>query len=109
MDAQYDPTVGMGGGWGYQQYPMQQMQQPFDYSFGYHVQPHINPRFAANFGMTGMGMGYGAYGGQSGPYSRDASGYSVANATGRWSREEQWGPQAASQAPPHSEGGNQSA
>ncbi|PIL31357.1 hypothetical protein GSI_06056 [Ganoderma sinense ZZ0214-1] len=110
LELLYDPAVGMGDGWGYQQYPMQQMQQPFDYSFGYqvpHVQPHINPRFAANFGMAGMGMGYGGYGGPSGPYSHDASGYSVGNAAGGWGGQEQWGP--PSQAPPRSEGGNQNA
>lgn len=37
-------------GWGYQPYPGQ-----MDYSYGYQqpfVQPHINPRFASQFGMS---------------------------------------------------------
>ncbi|GJE89576.1 Gar1 and Med15 domain-containing protein [Phanerochaete sordida] len=37
-------------GWGYQQYPSQ-----MDYGYGYQqsfVQPHINPRFASQFGMS---------------------------------------------------------
>ncbi|KAL7285083.1 hypothetical protein ACG7TL_000175 [Trametes sanguinea] len=48
------------GGWGYPA----AAAQSYDFSFGYQypqypqVQPHINPRFASNFGMAGMGMGY---------------------------------------------------
>ncbi|KAI0354589.1 NAF1-domain-containing protein [Trametes cingulata] len=71
------PHAGAGAGWGYPPLPM----QGYDFSFGYQypqVQPHINPRFAGNFGMAGMAMGAGyAYGGQPAPYSHDAAGYSM--------------------------------
>ncbi|KAI0654489.1 Gar1/Naf1 RNA binding region-domain-containing protein [Cubamyces menziesii] len=75
-----DPSVhaqasyAAAGGWSYPQMPL----QSYDFSFGYQypVQPHINPRFASNFGMPGMGMGY-QHGGQPAPYSQGSSGYNT--------------------------------
>ncbi|KAI0828857.1 Gar1/Naf1 RNA binding region-domain-containing protein [Trametes gibbosa] len=65
------------GGWGYHQVPM----QGYDFSLGYQypqVQPHINPRFASNFGMAGMGMGMGYhFGAQSASYGNDMVGYNA--------------------------------
>ncbi|KAI9060521.1 NAF1-domain-containing protein [Trametes sanguinea] len=92
---------GGAGGWGYPA----AAAQSYDFSFGYQypqyprVQPHINPRFASNFGMAGMGMGYN-YGGQPAPYSSDASGYNASSYpsggggggggwNGQWSRSSQ--------------------
>ncbi|KAI0778972.1 Gar1/Naf1 RNA binding region-domain-containing protein [Trametes elegans] len=76
-DMQGQQNGGGVSGWGYAGQPM----QSYDFSFGYQypqVQPHINPRFASNFGMAGMGMGMGfAYGGQPGTYSQDSTGYNV--------------------------------
>ncbi|KAI0673779.1 Gar1/Naf1 RNA binding region-domain-containing protein [Trametes maxima] len=66
---------GSGVGWGYPQAPI----EPYDFSFGYqypHVQPHINPRFASNFGMANIGMGYG-YGAQSSSYGYHTAEYNV--------------------------------
>ena len=84
------PHAGGGGAWGYPQYP----GQGFDFSFPYQypqVQPHINPRFAANFGLVGMDMGHPPYGVPSGPYSQDASGYAVDGSAGLgWNQD--WGP-----------------
>ncbi|EIW64159.1 NAF1-domain-containing protein [Trametes versicolor FP-101664 SS1] len=98
--------AGGGGGWGFPQHPM----QSYDFGFGHQypqVQPHINPRFAYNFGMPGMGMGMGMgmnmgypYGGQPAPYSHDAAGYSVgppADGSG-WGGGGQW---SAPSDPPH--------
>ncbi|KAI8990702.1 Gar1/Naf1 RNA binding region-domain-containing protein [Trametes punicea] len=108
---QFEATVhdqmlqgGGGGSWGVSQLPV----QSYDFSFGYQypqyppVQPHINPRFASNFGMAGMGMGY-TYDGQPAPYSPDA-GYSMSgygSGGGGWSNE--WAPPSQRNA-----GGNQS-
>ncbi|CDO73451.1 hypothetical protein BN946_scf185013.g86 [Trametes cinnabarina] len=75
--------AGGAGSWGYPEAPM----QSYDFSFGFQypqyspVQPHINPRFASNFGMAGMGMGY-TYGGQPAPYGSEATGYREHTASG---------------------------
>ncbi|KAI0640066.1 Gar1/Naf1 RNA binding region-domain-containing protein [Trametes polyzona] len=75
----YSPIQHEGAaGWGYPQNAM----QGYDFSFGYQypqVQPHINPRFAGNFNMPGMGMSVGMgypYGGQAG-YGQGTAGYGM--------------------------------
>ncbi|EKM61596.1 uncharacterized protein PHACADRAFT_248285 [Phanerochaete carnosa HHB-10118-sp] len=69
-------------GWGYQQYPGQ-----MDYSYGYQqpfVQPHINPRFASQFGMD-FSYAAQAQSMQYAGYSQYGIGYTGEHAsTGEW-------------------------
>ncbi|KAH9849222.1 Gar1/Naf1 RNA binding region-domain-containing protein [Lenzites betulinus] len=98
------------GGWGYPQAPM----HGYDFSYAYQypqVQPHINPRFASNFGMGGMGMGLDMnmgyqYGAQPAPYIHNATGYQGGGHSvdsGGWGGGSEWDP--SSQAPHNSQSG----
>ena len=99
VPAHVDPA----GGWGYTPYPM----PSFDFSMPYQypqIQPHINPRFAANFGMMGMNMGHVAHGSFSSPYSPDTSGYAVGgNESAGW--HQGWGSGAEMPSHPGRRGG----
>ena len=80
--------------WGYQQY-----SNHMDYNFGYQqpfVQPHINPRFASQFGMSiayGQPMQYPGYGQYGMSYAANGGAQH-----GEWSQE--WGNQNSSSAQP---------